>query len=184
MSYPRMYAVEGVIIKRRNSGESDRILTIFTKEKGKITAIAKGIRRIPSRRAGHVEVFSHVRLMLHRGKTWDIVTEATSLGRFEKESLSRVSAGYYLCELIDKMTPDEEVSPYLFDLLLHSLSAVFEEKGEEQRVNIIHVFALELLWTLGFLPRSRQLSFTLVNPFIEKIIEKKIRSVRLLSECR
>jgi len=181
MGYPRMYAVEGIIIKRRNVGEADRVLTVFTKEKGKIAAIAKGVRKITSRRAGHIEVFSHVRLMIHKGKTWDIVTEAASLGRFEKESLSHVSAGYYLCELIDKMTPLEEENRYLFDLLLYSLAAVFEETSEEKRVNIIHVFALELLWTLGFLPRSKELSFTLINPFIEKIIERKIRSVRLLS---
>lgn len=182
MSYPRMYSVEGIVIKRRNVGEADRILTVFTKEKGKINAIAKGIRRIASRRAGHVEVFSHVRLMIHKGKIWDIVTEASSLDRFERESLAHVSAAYYLCELIDKLTPEEEPNAYLFHLLHESLAAVLRQQTDQVRINIVHIFALELLWTLGFLPRSRQLSFTLVNPFIEKIIEKKIRSLRLLSQ--
>jgi DNA repair protein RecO (recombination protein O) len=79
MKPSRVYVAEGIVLKRRNVGEADRILTVFTKKYGKIRVIAKGVRRITSRRAGHIEVFTRVILTLHSYKNMDIVTEAQAI---------------------------------------------------------------------------------------------------------
>lgn len=76
--------VEGIILKRRNLGEADRILTVFSKNLGKISVLAKGVRRITSRRAGNVELLNRVSMYLHRAKSFLILTEAISLNTFQK----------------------------------------------------------------------------------------------------
>jgi len=64
----KSYKAEGIVIKRKNFGEADRILTVFTKKYGKIKVLAKGVRRITSRRGPNVELFNQVELVLHQGR--------------------------------------------------------------------------------------------------------------------
>ncbi|EKD66911.1 MAG: DNA repair protein RecO, partial [uncultured bacterium] len=74
-----VYRVSAFILRRSNVGEADKILTIFSKKIGKLRVIAKGIRKISSRRGPHVDLFNEVSMMLHHGKTMDIVTEVTTI---------------------------------------------------------------------------------------------------------
>ncbi len=78
------FKTEGIVLKRRNFGEADRILTIFSKERGKITVLAKGVRRITSRRAGNVELLNRTVMYLHQGRGLPILTEATTLEPYQK----------------------------------------------------------------------------------------------------
>jgi len=66
----RSYKAEGIILKRINFSEADKILTIFTKRHGKVRAIAKGVRRLTSRKAGSVELFNQAGLFLLEGNLW------------------------------------------------------------------------------------------------------------------
>jgi len=74
----RGFKTEGIVLKRRNFGEADRILTVFTKDRGKISVLAKGVRRITSRRAGNVELLNRVSIFLHQTRGMPILTEAVS----------------------------------------------------------------------------------------------------------
>src|SRR3990167_3836469 len=82
MTSVRIYKAQGIILARKNVGEADRVLTVFTNEYGKVRVIAKGIRRINSRRSPHLEVFNHVGLMIRHGKAMDSVTEAETIESF------------------------------------------------------------------------------------------------------
>ena len=77
--------IDGVILKRSNFGEADKLVTIFSKQQGKIKVLAKGIRRIKSKRAPHLELFNYTTLILHHGKSFDIVTEAKIINDFSKD---------------------------------------------------------------------------------------------------
>ena len=79
----KKYRIEGVIIKRRNFKEADKILTVFTKKYGKVSVLAKGVRKITSRRGPSVELFNHASLLLHKASFLDIVTEASVYNTFE-----------------------------------------------------------------------------------------------------
>ena len=68
------YLTKGIVIGRTNFGEADRIVRFFTPDRGKLSAIAKGIRKIKSRSGGHLELFGEVSLMLATGRGLDIVT--------------------------------------------------------------------------------------------------------------
>lgn len=183
MSYSRVYKVEGIVLKRKNVGEVDRILTVFTKEYGKVRVIAKGIRRITSRRAGHVEVFSRVRLMLHRNRSLDIVTEAQVQDEYKqlREYLVLVNGAYFLCELVDRLLPEKQESQNVYVLLRQALVAL-DTNQYHDIVGLCEQFALTLLHTLGFLPSNKILPSEQIQPFIENIVERKINTYKFLGE--
>ena len=72
----RSYRTEALVIRHTNFGEADRILTLYSREKGKIRVVAKGVRKLKSRKAGHLEPFTRVQLQLAKGRDLPIVTQA------------------------------------------------------------------------------------------------------------
>lgn len=179
----RVSTTHAIVLKRRNVGEADRIVTIFTKEYGRMRVVAKGIRRVHSRRAPHLEVFSHVSLVLYSGKTWDSVTEATAIHTFSslRESLLRISAGYYVCELVDALLPERQEHRDVYALLVGVLTQL-NDSTQDNPMDAGERFALELLQCLGYLARDRTIPSDQIDPYIERIIEKRLRSHRLLTK--
>lgn len=180
----RSYRVEGIVLKRINLGEADRLITVFTREQGKIRAIAKGIRRIPSRRAGHLEVFNRAVLFLHKGKQLDVITEVRSSATHVSpdKDVRQVSYCYYLCELVDQLLPERQEHQEVFTLLDEALAGVNASAEAGEWDSIITGFALELLWALGFLPRSQSLSAARLTAYIEQITERRLKTAALLTK--
>lgn len=181
----RSYKTEGIILKRVNFGEAGRILTIFTKHYGKIRARAPGIRRTTSRKAPHLELFNLASLFLAQGKNIDIITEAVTLASFSeiRKDLQKVGVTYYLCELVDKLCPERQENREVFSLLTQTLKNL-----EASHLNDIYYlsedFANRLLWNLGFLPRETKLRGEDLEHFIENILERELKSPRLLRKIR
>jgi hypothetical protein len=71
----RLYRLSGIVLRRRDLGEADRLLTVFTRDRGKVTLLAKGVRRAASRKAGHLEPFTHTDLLVAKGASLDLVTQ-------------------------------------------------------------------------------------------------------------
>ncbi|MCJ7793073.1 MAG: DNA repair protein RecO, partial [Candidatus Marinimicrobia bacterium] len=92
----RTRKTEGIILKRSNYGEADRILTIYTKHYGKIKAMAKGVRRITSRKGGNVELFNQATLFLYKGRNLDLLTEVQVTKTFKewRRNLKKVATAY------------------------------------------------------------------------------------------
>ncbi|MEK9143039.1 MAG: DNA repair protein RecO [Patescibacteria group bacterium] len=183
MTLSHIFETQAIVLKRRNVAETDRIITVFSKEYGRIRVYARGVRRVHSRRSAYLEVFSHTLLILHRGKTWDSVTEAAPIHVFSglRESLPRVSHAYYLCELVEVLLPERQEHRDVYTLLLNALTALNDIVGVDP-VAVSEQFALELLRCLGYLARDRALPSGQIDPYIENIIEKRIRSHRLLTK--
>lgn len=172
----RTSKITGIVLKRVNFGESDRVVTIFSKEKGKISVVAKGIRRIKSRRAPHLEPLNEVALILHRGRNFDLVSEAKGLHTPPlHKDLKSMSFAFYAAEIIDKLLPDAEPHEAVYDLFQK-----FLQKSSLSENNVKE-FTLQLLWQLGFLPRG-QFPKIGVNNFVEQVAEKRIRSKKLIEE--
>lgn len=180
MISPRVYKTEGIILKRKNIGEADRILTIFTKEHGKLRVIAKGIRKVTSRRAPHLEVFTRVAAIIHIGKTMESISEVEPLETFQnlRRDLKRVSLAYYLCELIDSLLAERQKHEDIFVMLCEALKKL--NNSHNSHFNNIYYyskqFTLELLWRLGFLPRDRTLNGPKLQNFIESITERRLKT--------
>jgi len=178
------YKTEGVILKRSNYGEADRILTIYTKHYGKIRAMAKGVRKITSRKGGNLELFNHCVLFLAKGRNLDIITEAQVVKSFSRlgDDLEKAASAFYLVELVDQLTPDGQVNRQVFDLLVGALDGLrptinrFEEsptRPDNQQLTINN-FEIELLRLLGFW--SDKIDRKDVKSYVEEIIERKLRS--------
>jgi DNA repair protein RecO (recombination protein O) len=109
MSTSRSLRVEAVVLRHTDWGEADRLLVLYTREAGKLRAIAKGARRLRSRKAGHLEPFTRVTLMLARGRDLWIVTQAQTVNAYLplREDLLRTSYAIYVMELLDRFTYEE-----------------------------------------------------------------------------
>src|SRR5581483_11158034 len=136
----RNLKTEGIIIKRRNFGEADRILTVFTKDHGKLQLKAKGVRRITSRRSSHTELLNLTSLYLYQGRNMYLLTEAIVVENFSqlKNDLLSVGFAYHICELIDGLCPENQENQKVFDLLKQTLFALKNDKNLENIVEIIH----------------------------------------------
>src|SRR4030043_1374098 len=103
---PRAYTSEGVVLARRNFGEADRILVLYTKNFGKVSLIAKGIRRPKSKKRGHVEIFNIIKFQAVHGRGLDLITEAEVIEDFAeiRKNLRRISLAYYLMEVTGRVS--------------------------------------------------------------------------------
>ncbi len=173
----KFYKAEAIILRRKNTGEADRILTAFTKEYGKLRLLAKGVRRITSRRGPHLEIFSRSVILIHRGKIMDSVGEAAAIDTFEnlRRDVRRVSLGYFFCELVDTMTAEKQEHADIFALLTRSF-AKLNDKHISSIYQLSRQFSLELLWGLGFLPQTKTLGGPDLASFIENVSEKHLKS--------
>ena len=146
-----VYRTEAVVLRRTDYSEADRILTLYTPRFGKRRAIAKGVRKTTSRLAGHVELFTRVHLLLAEGRNLDIVTQAEIVAPYRalREDLGRISYAYYVAELLDKLTSDEEGESPAYGLLADTLDALDVAPRPEIAVRR---FELRLLALLGYKP--------------------------------
>jgi len=179
----RLYTAEGIVLKRKVTGEADRILTLFTRRLGKIRVLAKGIRKIQSRRAGHLEVFNRVAVTLHTHGTLDIVTEASAVSRgtFLSRSPACIAYAYCMCELVDQLLADRQEQEDVYLLLADALAGLEHAQDEEAWSTILSGFIHSLLWSLGFLPEDRRLPAEAIRPYVEEITERKLKTWPLLT---
>jgi DNA repair protein RecO (recombination protein O) len=150
----RTFSSEGIILKRVDFGEADKLVTIFTKNKGKITSLAKGIRRIESRRSGNVDLLNKAKLFFAESKSLPILTEAESLETYKdlKKDLKKVGHAYYLAELVDQFFHDQQESYKTFELLSESLGFL-DQLPLEKSENIVRAFEIKILSLAGYRPQ-------------------------------
>lgn len=175
----------GLVIKRVNFGEADKLVTLFTKESGKLTFIAKGVRRVKSRRSAHLELFNLVEVQSHQAKVFSIVTEARSINCFPqiKSSLSQSAYLFYLAEMLDKIMPEGQAFEKAFNLITNAISEmeIASQTGEATIEKAVKELCFQILWQLGYLPTGT-FSEEGLTQFLEKIVEKPIRSKNFLQD--
>ncbi len=152
----RAFRTQGIILKRRDMNEADRLLTVLTPDHGKIDVIAKGARKPTSRSTGHVELYTRVDLLVHRGREIGVAAQAEMLEPYLRlrEDLQRGAYANYAVELLDRFTGDsEEAGNRLFTLLEQTLARLCSEK--EARL-VMRYYEIHLLDLVGFRPELFQ----------------------------
>ncbi len=169
----------GLILKRSNYQEADKILTVFSKEMGKVKLLAKGVRRIKSRRAPHLELFNLVELVVRQGHSLDIITEAKIINDFPGLKNDLKSTGYlfYIAEVLEKIMPEHQSHEDVYRLTVGSLKSLTTENIQ----SVVKNFVVQLMWQLGYLPRGQYPENSVTN-FVESIVERKIRSKRFIEQ--
>ncbi|MCS7219972.1 MAG: DNA repair protein RecO [Anaerolineae bacterium] len=148
----RLYRVEAIVLRRTDVGEADRLLTVLTAERGKLHLLAKGVRKTLSRKAGHVELFTHSTFLVAKGRIWDIVAQADTIESYLplRQDLLRTTYAHYVAELVDRLTGEADESKSLFDLLRVTLSRLSE--GDDPYL-AVRFFELHLLSWAGYQPQ-------------------------------
>lgn len=146
----RVYRTEAVVLRRSDFGEADRLVVLATPG-GKRRVIAKGVRKTTSRLAGHIELFTYASMLLAIGRNLDIITQSQAILSFSalRTELPRLSAAYYLAELYDRFTEDEEENPALFQLLVQAYSALDRSANPDL---LLRAYELRLLHIAGYRP--------------------------------
>jgi DNA repair protein RecO (recombination protein O) len=136
----RSFRVEAIVIKHFDTGEADRIITVFS----------RGVRKIRSRRAGHLEPFTHVALQLAKSQSLPIVTQAETIEAhlFLRDDLSLLGYASYIAELLDKFTYEEGENIPLFNLFRDSLARLAEPDPQL----VMRYYEIRLLELAGFRP--------------------------------
>ena len=155
MNTARVYKTEVVVLRQRRLGEADKILTLFSADLGKFDAVAKGIRRPGSRKAGHLELLMHASLMLARGKSLDIITQVQAIETYLplREDLNRLSCGLYVAELIDRFTAEHMDSYPLFRLLVGTLGRLATRPDLDL---VLRYFEITVVALMGYQPQLRR----------------------------
>lgn len=146
---PRVYKTEGIILRRRNLGEADSIFTVLSAHEGKFDAIAKGVRKTRSRMRGHLEPLTRSRLLLARGRSLDVFTQAETVAPYRaiRDDLERSATAIYCAELADRFTIEHAENPGLYELLLAALDAL---EGGSPPGAVARYFELHLLSLMGY----------------------------------
>jgi len=152
MRSDRLYRAQAIILRRGDFFEADRLLTLYTPHRGKMRAIAKGIRKPTSRKGGHLELFTHSQLLLARGRNLDIITQAQTIEPFLplREDLLRASYACYVGELLDQITEENIPNPRLFYLLRDTLARLGQSRDLALTVRF---YELRLLGLTGYEPQ-------------------------------
>lgn len=172
----QFFTSEAIVLSSKPTGEADKIIWLYTSKHGKMVTIAKGVKRVKSRKRAGLESFTHIKFSAVQTQGIPILTEVEIINSMDhvKHSLREASVAYFMAEVISKLAPDMEENEELFSLFVKYLNDL-STKGSlrEYRLNFIQ----EVLQTLGFWPKGN------IHPdpdkLLEEITERKLSSVRI-----
>src|SRR5262249_7175241 len=155
---PRSYTTEAVVLRSFRFGGADRVLHLYTLERGRVGAVAKGVRKTKSRFGGRLEPLSHVELVLHHGRgELDTVTGASLVRPHDRARTDpyRLQVGLIGLEAMLRLFTEQEANERAFTALTRFLDALDEREGRARRAAHDPLglgFQLKLLWVSGYLP--------------------------------
>ena len=164
------------MLGKKNYGEADRILILFSRHFGKLYLLAKGVRKVKSRKRGHIEVFSYIKFSAVKARGLDLLTEVELIDSYSfiRKNLKKVSLAFYFMEVLNKITEENQQNKDLFDRILFYLDRL---KSENRLKQMRLQFIEDVLSILGFWPKKKKI--TGADRFLGKILEREINSIRI-----
>lgn len=146
------YKTEGVVLKKRDFQEADKIITLYTKEYGKINCIAKGVKRITSRISARVEIFTHSYFLIAPGKNLYLIIDAEIINsnRCLKERLDLFLISSSIVEVLEKTQPEGEANKKIFSLLISAFNSLSKSNFP---VSVLRIFQANLIKISGYTPQ-------------------------------
>lgn len=140
------------MVRVRDFDEADKIVTLLTREEGKVSAVARGARRPRNRFAAATQIFTHCQVSLFSGRKLDTLSQVEIRESFRllREDLVRMASATYLCELVDETVQEKQRMETVYLLLLSTLHLLAAADIPPEPV--VHAFELKLMALLGFRP--------------------------------
>jgi len=151
---PGNFKAEAVVLRSIRYGEADRVLHLYTAERGRVGAVAKGVRRVRSRMGGRLEPLTRVKLVLHEGRgELCTVSQADTVNahpgiRDRRDALER---GVQACDAVLRLLDSTEPNPAAYNLLCHELGLLDRDPRAAARAQAL-TFRAKLLLAAGFAP--------------------------------
>ena len=149
-----LYRDEAIVLRTHKLGEADRIITLLTRQHGRVRAVAKGVRRTTSKFGSRLEPFTHVDLQLAEGRSLDTITQAETRGSYAAAvgaDYERYTAGTAMLETAERLVVEErEPAVQQFLLLLGALKAM--ASGERRPGHVLDSYLLRSLAVAGYAP--------------------------------
>ncbi len=164
---------KGFVLRRVNFGDSDRYITIFTKDHGKIEVVAKGVRKITSRRSSSVELLNLVDFQAVRSRKNFVLTEVKLINPFDtlKQELDGIQKAFLMCEIVDQIMPVGVAHDDVFDLMNRAACKMLENDKN------MAYFQAKLLSLMGFWDGKTAFeNSTHVQNVVEETIERKLKT--------
>lgn len=167
----------GVVLKVINLGESDKIITLFTENLGKIHAVAHGARKAKSKMLATTQMFSYCEYVLYKGRNMYTVSQSQVRESFQGllNDLYTLTYSSYLAELVDVLTQDGEENIELFVLLLKSLYLMMDKNIDKEM--LIRAFEIKSMSISGFMPNFYECAICGSNKFIAKGFDVRLGGV-------
>lgn len=154
----RLYRDDAVVLRVQKLGESDRIVTLFTRRYGRVRAVAKGVRRTTSRFGGRLEPFGHIDVQLMEGRSLDVISQVEGLDLYGKSFFAdypRYTAASAIAETAERLTPvEEEPSLRLYLLTLGAIRAL--ALAEHSSSLVLDAYLLRAMGVAGWAPALRE----------------------------
>ncbi len=151
MAPPRTYRCEAIILSYTPLGEADLLVTMFTRDQGKVRAVGKGARRSTSKLVGHLEPLTLMRMSMAHGRNMDIISQGEVVQSFSKlkEDLTGITKGLYLAELVNGFGAEDSANPELYRLMIETLLAIETDPESDMPLRF---FEFHLLQVSGLMP--------------------------------
>lgn len=146
-----LYKIEGIIIRTVDYGESNKIVTIYTKEMGKIAVMARGAKKPKSRLSSISQLFNYGQFLIQKGSGLGVLNQGELLNSFKgiRSDIFQTAYAAYMVELLDKLMEEGKASPAIFNFLLHILQYLNDEIDPEV---LLFIFELKMLRIAGISP--------------------------------
>jgi DNA repair protein RecO (recombination protein O) len=145
-----LYRARGIVLRTIKLGEADKIVTFVTEDRGKVRAVAKGVRKTKSRFGGRLEPLSHVSLLLYEGRNLDVINQVETIEQFRhvRADLDMLAGATSMLEAVDAVIQEDDADPQLHRMLVGALRTLDTDASQL----VVPAFFLKLLAHIGFRP--------------------------------
>ncbi len=161
--------VTGIVIKKQNKGECDQLLTVFTKEYGKVVFLAKGIRKESAKLAGHLGLLNMSETVFVRRRQFKIITSAAERENFStlKKDATKVQSAKHIANLADVCVLEEEKDEAVFNLAVGALDYLNRKEMNPFELKMfLRYFEFKFLSLLGYEPEDKTIAEAFTNSYI------------------
>ncbi|MBI2009900.1 MAG: DNA repair protein RecO [Candidatus Chisholmbacteria bacterium] len=177
--HARTFKTEGIVLKRINIGEADRLVTIFTKAEGKLVARARGVRKITSRRAGSLEPATQANFFFRQNGFGAELEQAQLIHSFSRArtTLRRLTQVSQILEIVDLLTRENQSHESVYSLLVATLEKL-NHPGPKRQILVHNCRAIVAELGFGLPPVDTELA---LKHHIEEIIDRALRTKPMLA---
>jgi DNA repair protein RecO (recombination protein O) len=174
MSKTKTFITEGIVIKRVNTGETDRVVTFITKDFGKLVGVAKGIRTLKSSKRAHLEPGNLVKIFVVKTKSMPLITQTSLIENVNQEtrgSLSSIRSLSQILEIFDRLFVEEDEDLKTYSIALKIRDTVLNNRTHAQ----IQPLLSELVENMGY-QSFNDVHHKSVLDYVAEITEKEMKS--------